>query len=67
MSIRSLRMEYSTWSSSALSRRSGGIDGRPVWEYSFSKSGHSRPRTSSTIVRIARSGWSFGTRCAGEM
>ena len=30
ISIRSLRTEYSTWSNSARSRCSGGIDGRPV-------------------------------------
>src|SRR5438034_794010 len=37
ISIRSLRTEYSTWSSSARNRCSGGIDGRPVFAYIASK------------------------------
>ena len=34
ISCRSLRIEYSICSTDARSSRSGGIDGRPIFEYS---------------------------------
>jgi hypothetical protein len=66
INIRSLRTEYSTWSSSARNRCSGGIDGRPVLAYIPSNRGDNRPKALSVIERIIRSGWSVGTRCSGD-
>ena len=65
MSWRSLRTEYSICTSKARSSCSGGIDGRPVFGYSRANSGESSRSAVSTIVRIARRGWSAGTRCSG--
>jgi hypothetical protein len=50
----------------ARSSFSGAIDGRPSLEYMRSSSRDNERSTSSTIVRIARKGWSFPTRCSGE-
>jgi hypothetical protein len=43
-----------------------GIDGRPVLAYIVSNRGDNRAKASSVIVRMARSGWSAGTRCSGD-
>ena len=56
--------ETRSWLSSARSRFSGGIDGRPAFEYSRSNAGDKTSRTSSTTARIDRSGWSKGTRAS---
>jgi len=55
-SCRSERIEYSACSSSAFSRISGGIDGRPSFEYARSKSLRIDARTSSARRFTARSG-----------
>ena len=58
-------MLYSIWSSNARSNCSGGIDGRPIVEYSRSKRGDNRCNAASVIRRIGRSGWSARTRASG--
>jgi hypothetical protein len=55
------------WRSSALSHCSGGIDGRPVVEYSVRKSWSRSRNTSRTSSRMVRSGCCVGTRCSGEI
>jgi hypothetical protein len=55
------------WRSSALSNCSGGIDGRPVVEYSMRKSWSRSRNTSRTSSRMVRSGCCAGTRCSVEI
>ena len=66
MNSRSLRTVYSTCSSNARSNGSGGMDGRPVVEYSRANCADIDRSASSVSGRIARSGWSAGTRCSGD-
>jgi hypothetical protein len=56
ISMRSLRIEYSTCSNNARNKCSGGIDGRPVDAYRTSNRGDSPRRASSVMVRMARNG-----------
>jgi hypothetical protein len=55
-SIRSLRIEYSIYSSSTRSSFSGGIDGRPLAAYLVSNRRDSWVSTWFTRARIARRG-----------
>jgi hypothetical protein len=48
----------------ALKSFSGGIEGRPIGEYSAAKSSASADSASFTIPRIARSGWFRRTRAS---
>ena len=66
ISIRSLRTVYSTSSNKARSNFSGAIDGRPIFEYMAVNLRDNFARTRSVIWRIARNGWSDGTRCSGD-
>ena len=54
--MRSERTVYSAMSRLALSSRSGGIDGRPVFEYSRSKSAFIERSTASACALMVRSG-----------
>ena len=45
---------------------SGAIDGRPTRAYIESNLRDNCVSTSSTIVRMVRSGWSFRTRASGD-
>lgn len=56
ISIRSERTEKNACNSVARRSISGGIEGRPIWEYSASKRPFSPARTSSAKARIGRSG-----------
>ena len=56
ISMRSLRTVYRICSSRARSSFSGGIDGRPVVEYSMLNMSDNSVRTRSLSVRTARSG-----------
>lgn len=51
----------------AFSRRSGGIDGRPMRLYMASNVGPSPRSTSSAICLIARSGCAAGTTFSGVL
>ena len=49
-------------SNDAFSRRSGGTEARPTFEYIRSNSTDRRSNASSAMVLMVRRGWSFGTR-----
>ena len=66
ISIRSLRMVYSTCSNKARSNFSGGIDERPIVEYMCANFWDNFAKMWSVIWRMARKGWSAGTRCSGD-
>jgi hypothetical protein len=61
----SLRTEYRLISRLALSKRSGGIDGRPVLLYIPANVRDSDDNTRSAKTLMARNGWSLGTLCSG--
>jgi hypothetical protein len=61
---RSLRTENSTCTTSARSKCSGGIDGRPVCEYSVLSLRDIACNAASVISRIGRNGWSAGIRAS---
>ena len=56
ISNRSLRIEYSICSNWPRNSFSGAIDGRPALAYIVSNRRDNRASTSSTMVRMARSG-----------
>src|SRR5215204_5380578 len=62
---RSERTEYSAISTLALSRLSGGIEGRPRREYISLNTGERLRSARSTISLIALIGWSCGTLWSG--
>ena len=62
---RSERIVYKAISRLALSRCSGGIEGRPPAALTSSNSGDMRPNAESTSGLICRSGWFFGTNPSG--
>src|SRR3990172_4886839 len=51
----------------ALSRCSGGMEGRPISAYISSKTGESSLSTGSTSARMRRMGWPPGTFWSGVM
>jgi hypothetical protein len=61
-----LRIEYSICNNWARSNFSGGIVGRPVWEYISKNRDDMLNSAKSAIARIARNGWSGRTRCSGD-
>ena len=54
-------------SSIDFSRRSGGIEGRPVAAYIASNVGESSSSAWSANFLMRRAGWSFGTTLSGDM
>jgi len=58
---------YSAINSIDLSRRSGGIDGRPLVEYIWSNTGDSLASPASASFLIDRNGWVAGTRVSGDI
>ena len=58
--------EYSICSSCARNHFSGAIDGRPTLAYIASNCPDNWVSASSTMARMARSGWSFRTRSSGD-
>jgi len=63
-SWRSERMENSVWMRLARNSRSGGMPGRPMCEYSFSKLECIEGSTPSTTTRSFLRGWPAGIRCS---
>jgi len=66
VSMRSLRTVYSTCNSRARSSFSGGIDRRPSLAYMRENTCDNCVKIVSVRRRIARNGWSEGTRCSGD-
>jgi hypothetical protein len=60
---RSERMPWNSCNSSVRNSFSGAIEGRPIREYTAFNCGPMSVSASFTRPRIARSGWSAGTRC----
>jgi hypothetical protein len=58
---------YNAISTIALSKRSGGIDGRPTDEYIWSKTGDSSNNAAFASFLIPRSGCVAGTRDSGDI
>ena len=66
INIRSLRIEYRTWSSRARESCSGATQGQPVRDYNLRSFRSNRANARFVISRVARNGWPAGIRASRD-